>query len=171
MGKSEGNAVWINEDKASNWDYYQFFRNVPDDLVIKMLYTYTELDTNEINKLSKLGGSELNEAKKILAFEATKICRGIDAANLTQKTAIDTFENKKIGEDLPVFIVNNGQNIVDILITCNAVKSKSEARRLIDQGGIKINDYKINTSDYKLNIDNNCIMSIGKKNKLVLKKS
>ncbi len=169
MGKSEGNAVWINEDKTSNWDYYQFFRNISDDLVIKMLYIYTDLPNEEIIKLSNLKGYDLNIAKKILAFEATKICRGIDAAIQVEKSAIDTFENKKIGDDLPFFAVKNGMNILDVLINCNIIKSKSEGRRLIEQGGIKINDEKISSTDYILNVMNDIIISIGKKKKFVLK--
>ncbi len=169
MSKSEGSAAWINEDRASSWNYYQFFRSVPDGMVSKMLHFYTELPLDEIAKLSALKDSELNVAKKILAFEATKICRGIDEANRAQQTAIDTFERGIVGENLPVHIVVDAQNIIDILIECGAVKSKGEARRLIEQGGVSIDGEKILSASDAINVSRETILSVGKKTKIVLK--
>lgn len=169
MGKSEGNAVWINEDKASSYDYYQFFRNVEDSMVGKCLRLFTELPIDEIEKLEQLKDSEINEAKKILAFEATKICRGIDDAEKAQQTAVETFEMGKIGADLPVCFIQNGLSIIDVLIETKMASSKSEARRFVEQGAVKLSDNKIDNFNDLINISDDVILSVGKKNKTVLK--
>lgn len=101
MGKSEGNAVWINEDKLPAYDYYQYFRNIGDAEVGKCLRIYTDLPMDEIRRLEDLKDQEINEAKKILAFEATKICRGFDEAKAAEETAVKTFEQGGIGGELP----------------------------------------------------------------------
>lgn len=101
MGKSEGNAVWINEEKLPSYDYYQYFRNIGDAEVGKCLRIYTDLPIDEIRRLESLKDKEINEAKKILAFEATKICRGETEATAAQDTAVKTFEMGVAGGDLP----------------------------------------------------------------------
>ena len=101
MGKSEGNAVWINDEKLPAYDYYQYFRNIGDAEVGKCLRIYTDLPMDEVRRLEALQDKEINEAKKILAFEATKICRGLEAAEAAQATAIKTFEQGAAGDDLP----------------------------------------------------------------------
>ena len=173
FGKSMGNAIWLNEDKVTSYDYYQFWRNVDDRDVSKFLKIFTDLPITEINKLSVLQGSELNEAKKILAFEATKICRGEEDALLAQKTAIEIFEKNLISDNLATINIEQNINIIDLLLLSGFVKSKSEARRLIQSNAITINNNKI--IDIRLVInkdtvkDEKFILSFGKKNKILVK--
>ena len=152
MGKSEGNAVWVNEERLSAYNYYQYFRNVGDNDVEKCLKIYTDLPVDEIKKLAELKDQEINEAKKILAFEATKICRGEEEAKLAQDTAIKTFEQGIAGGELPSINLNSidGLGILDAFLEIGFVESKGEARRLIKQNGLKINDVVINDENYKL---------------------
>ena len=101
IGKSAGNAVWVNEEKTSPYEYYQYFRNTPDDLVEKFLKIFTEIPLEEIEKLSKLQGAELNEAKKILAFAATELAHGRDAAQAAQDAATALFAGGANAENIP----------------------------------------------------------------------
>ena len=172
FGKSMGNAVWLNEEKLPAFDYYQFWRNVDDRDVIKLLKIFTDLNLNEIEKLSKLQGQEINEAKKILAFEATKICRGETEAKKAESIAIDTFEKGLINENMKSFNISISTNIVDILISVDFAKSKSEARRFITSNAVKLGDEKIADFNFMLDktlfIDGQLILSCGKKNKVLL---
>ncbi len=172
FGKSMGNAVWLNEDKLPSYDYYQFWRNVDDRDVGKLLRIFTELPMAEIEKLEQLQGAEINEAKKILAFEATKICRGETEAISSQKTATETFENKGIGSDLPTFELTENMNIIDALVLTNLCKSKSDARRMIQSNAISVNDTKITDDKFiiasQLANNGKILLSSGKKNKAVL---
>ncbi|MDR1477234.1 MAG: tyrosine--tRNA ligase [Rickettsiales bacterium] len=174
MGKSEGNAAWVNDDRASAYDYYQFFRNADDRDVGKMLRFFTDLPMKEVERLEKLSGSEINGAKKVLAFEATKICRGYDDAKSAEATARDTFEKRGAGADLPVFQYEPGMGVIDAFVTAGLAKSKGEARRLLAGGGLYVNEHKI--ADEKFRIapemfrDGVVILSAGKKNKAVLRR-
>lgn len=173
FGKSMGNAIWINEEKLSSFDYYQFWRNVDDRDVIKLLKIFTDLSLDEIEKLSRLQGQEINVAKKILAFETTKICRGEQAAKQAETIAIDTFEKGLINENMKSFNITGSTNIVNVLVMTDFAKSKSEARRLITSNAVKLGDEKI--TDFNFIIDKNIfvnsaeiILSCGKKNKILL---
>ena len=150
MGKSEGNAVWINDEKLSAYDYFQYFRNVGDADVAKCLAIYTDLPMDEVRRLSALKDQEINEAKKILAFEATKICRGEAAAIEALNTAVKTFEQGTTGENLPSIEVdlNAGIGVLDAFVQIGFVASKGEARRLIKQAGLKLNDKTIDNENY-----------------------
>lgn len=167
MGKSEGNAVWINEEKLSAYDYYQYFRNIGDAEVKMCLSIFTDLPMDEVNRLSALQDKEINEAKKILAFEATKICRGNDEACKAQETAVKTFEQGNAGGDLPAIEVSADTGILDAFLQLGFVASKGEARRLIKQSGLKLNDQVISDENYKLSvkdiIDGKIKLSQGKK--------
>ena len=169
MGKSEGNAVWINEEKLSAYDYYQYFRNIGDAEVGKCLRIYTDLPMDEVRRLEALQDKEINEAKKILAFEATKICRGEAEAKAAQETAIQTFEQGTAGGDLPTIEVASveGMPVIDAFLQLGFVSSKGEARRLIKQAGLKLNDKVISDENYKLSaadvIDGQVKLSQGKK--------
>lgn len=169
MGKSEGNAVWINEEKLSSYDYYQYFRNIGDAEVGKCLRIYTDLPMEEVRRLEALKDQEINEAKKILAFEATKICRGEAEALAAQETAVKTFEQGMAGGDLPSIEVSqiDGLSIIDAFLQLGFVESKGEARRLIKQSGLKLNDKVISDENYKLSaadlIDGQAKLSQGKK--------
>ena len=150
MGKSEGNAVWINEEKLPSYNYYQYFRNIGDAEVGKCLRIFTDLPIDEIHRLEKLQDKEINEAKKVLAFEATKICRGLNAAQQAQDTAIKTFEQGTTGENLPTLNadLNSGIGVLDAFLQIGFVASKGEARRLIKQSGLKINDKPVVDENY-----------------------
>jgi tyrosyl-tRNA synthetase len=168
MGKSEGNAVWINEEKLPAYDYYQYFRNIGDAEVGKCLRIFTDLPIDEIKRLEALQDKEINEAKKILAFEATKICRGEEEAKSAMETAIKTFETGSIGGDLPTITANKeGLGVLDAFVNLGFVSSKGEARRLIKQSGLKLNDKVITNENYIItekDIENgNIKLSQGKK--------
>lgn len=150
MGKSEGNAVWINEEKLSSYDYFQYFRNIGDAEVGKCLRIYTDLPMDEIKRLEALKDEEINEAKKILAFEATKICRGAAEAEKAQETARKAFEQGALGEELPTVEVAAGDGILDVFVNIGFCASKGEARRLIKQGGLKLNDKSVTDENYRL---------------------
>ena len=150
MGKSEGNAVWINDDKLSSYDYFQYFRNIGDAEVGKCLAIFTDLPMDEVRRLSALKDSEINEAKKVLAFEATKMCRGKQAAEEALQTAVKTFEQGASGENLPSIEadLNIGIGVLDAFLQIGFVASKGEARRLIKQAGLKINDQVVTDENY-----------------------
>jgi len=145
MGKTAKGAVWLTPEHLSDYDYWQFWRNTADADVGRMLKLFTELPLEEIAKLEKLAGQELNEAKKILADEATALCRGAGAAKAASETARKTFEEGGIGSDLPTFEVSaadlkRGISNTDIYVMTDLCSSKKEARRLIQQGGARIED-------------------------------
>ena len=169
MGKSEGNAVWINEEKLPAYNYYQYFRNIGDAEVGKCLRIYTDLPLDEIRRLESLKDQEINEAKKILAFEATRICRGEEEARLAQESAIKTFEQGGMGGELPSIEVAdvNGLGVLDAFLQIGFVESKGEARRLMKQNGLKINDKVITDENYHFSaadlVDGKIKLSQGKK--------
>ena len=150
MGKSEGNAVWINDEKLPSYDYYQYFRNIGDAEVGKCLRIYTDLPMDEVRRLEQLQDKEINEAKKILAFEATKICRGLAQAEAAQDTAVKTFEQGASGDDLPTLNADlkAGIGVLDAFLQIGFVASKGEARRLIKQAGLKINGKPVTDENY-----------------------
>lgn len=145
IGKSAGNAVWVNEDKTSPYEYYQYFRNISDDLVEKFLKIFTEIPLDEIARLSALQGAELNEAKKRLAFAATEIAHGTDAARMAQETANALFGGGANLENMPTVEIEmpGEMGILDFLVATKLFPSKSEARRMVEQGGIQIDGNKI----------------------------
>ncbi|MBI29415.1 MAG: Tyrosine--tRNA ligase [Alphaproteobacteria bacterium MarineAlpha5_Bin11] len=149
MGKTASGAIWLNKEKLKSYDFYQFWRNIDDIDVGKFLKLFTFLDLNEISKLSKLKGSEINEAKKILAFEVTKICRGHNEAKKAESMAKNTFEKGAADERMATFKIkksslkNNEISIVDAMIKLNLINSRGEAKRLIKGGGVKINNATI----------------------------
>lgn len=152
MGKSEGNAVWINDEKLSSYDYYQYFRNIGDAEVGKCLRVFTDLPMDEVRRLESLKDKEINEAKKILAYEATKMCRGEAEAKAAQDTAVKTFEQGMAGGELPEIKadLNAGIGVLDAFLQIGFVESKGEARRLIKQAGLKINDKPVTDENYKI---------------------
>ena len=148
MGKTAGGAVWLNEDLLSVYDYWQFWRNVADADVGRFLRLFTELPLDEIERLERLDGADINEAKKILANEATTLCHGAEAAAAAAETARRTFEESAIGADLPTTEVAEGDlaqglGLIDLLVAGGLAASKGEARRLIRQGGIRVNDQAV----------------------------
>lgn len=155
MGKTVNGAVWLNADMLSPYDYYQFWRNVDDADVSTLLRRFTVLPMDEIKKLEALKGQDINEAKKKLAFEATKLCHGANAAQEAQKTAQNVFERGSIGSELPFIEVKESQllagiPLVDLLVDAKLASSKSEARRLIQGLGVKCDDELVTDENRKL---------------------
>ena len=145
IGKSAGNAVWVNEEKTSPYEYYQYFRNTPDDLVEKFLKIFTEIPLDEIACLSALQGAELNHAKKILAFAATEIAHGTQAAQQAEEASNALFGGGANLENMPtVEILSRPEEIdlLELITEVGLVESKSEGRRLIQQGGLKLDGKK-----------------------------
>ena len=139
MGKSVSGAIWLHEDQLSHYEYWQFWRNADDRDVGKFLRLFTDLPLSDIARLEALEGSAINDAKIVLANEATKLCRGDSAAVAAAQTARKTFEEGSAGEDLPNFeVAGDSISIIDALISLGLVASKGEARRLIAGGGARI---------------------------------
>ncbi|MCH8172727.1 MAG: tyrosine--tRNA ligase [Proteobacteria bacterium] len=179
MGKTAKGAVWLSPDQLSDYDYWQFWRNAQDEDVGRFLRFFTDLPLNEIEKLEVLEGQELNAAKKALANEATALCRGKAAAIAVSATAIKTFEEGKSGPDLPTIEVSvarlkKGVPILDLYVEAGLCSSKKEARRLIQQGGARLNDGIISDENLLVNTamlgPNNALkLSAGKKRHALVK--
>jgi tyrosyl-tRNA synthetase len=179
MGKTATGAVWLNKDMLSAYDYWQYWRNCDDADVGRFLRLFTEIPVKEIEKLEKLRGSDINEAKKILATEATKLCHGDRAAKQAAETAKKTFEEGKIGTDIPVFTLTSaelGKGIAayELLRQSGLAESGGDAKRLIRGGGARLNDHKI--EDETMLIDANYFketgevkLSAGKKKHVLVK--
>ena len=173
MGKTENGAVWLNAAMLSPYDYYQYWRNADDAMVSTLLRRFTILPISEIEKLEALEGQEINEAKKVLAFEATKLCHGESEAQNAEQTAQKVFEKGGVGDDLPSIEVEGsrlsaGIPLLDLLVEAGLASSKGEARRLIKGGGIKHNDQPVNdeglaATDADLTADGYIKLSAGKK--------
>ncbi|MBV9634453.1 MAG: tyrosine--tRNA ligase [Methylobacteriaceae bacterium] len=145
MGKTAAGAVWLNEDMLSAYEYWQFWRNTDDGDVGRFLKLFTRLPLDEIGRLDKLGGAEINEAKKILASEATALLHGPEKAKAAAETARRTFEEGTTAETLPTVEVDasqfaKGLGVLAAFVAAGLVTSTSEARRQIRGGGLRIND-------------------------------
>ncbi|MDX1402225.1 MAG: tyrosine--tRNA ligase [Kiloniellales bacterium] len=148
MGKTAEGAIWLNEERLSSYDYWQYWRNTEDRDVGRFLRLFTDLPESEISRLESLKGAEINEAKKRLADEATKLCRGAEAAARAADTARKTFEEGQLGSELPSIVVEKsdlaeGLAFFEALRRAGLAASNSEARRLIKGGGAKLNDQKV----------------------------
>jgi len=153
MGKTASGAVWLNSNQLSDWDFWQYWRNTEDLDVIKFMKLFTELPLDEINKLGKLKGAEINEAKIILANEVTKLCRNEEAANKISVSSENVFNKKYSDETLPsINITNNQISLIDALKSLNFVQTNGEARRLIRGNGAKVNDSVITDENKILKI-------------------
>ena len=176
MGKTVTGAVWLNPEKLSAYDYWQFWRNTEDADVGRFLKLFTDMPLDEIAKLEKLEGQEINEAKKILANEATKMCHGEKAAAAAAETARTTFEGGGKGSELPVFTFPKGSSaaIVDVVVSLGFSASKGEAKRLIEGGGLRLNDKPVTAitatvSEADLGPDGTARLSAGKKRHAVVR--
>jgi tyrosyl-tRNA synthetase len=164
MGKSVNGAIWLHEDQLSHYDYWQFWRNTDDRDVGRFLRLFTDLPLDEIARLESLEGAGINEAKKILADEATALCRGRTAAEEAAETARRTFEEGGAGDALPTFVVEGGSiAIVDALVNLGLVASKGEARRLIKGGGARVDNEKVEDEGQLLTVSAPVRVSAGKK--------
>jgi tyrosyl-tRNA synthetase len=179
MGKTAAGAVWLNEEKLSSYDYWQYWRNTEDDDVGRFLKLFTDLPLDEIAKLEKLQGAEINEAKIVLANEATKLCHGAEAAAAAAETARRTFVEGGLGDELPTVEIpqaelSAGIAAYELLRRSGLVASNGEARRLIKGGGARLNDAtieddsrKVGTAD--INADGVIKLSFGNKRHAVVK--
>ncbi|WP_375402370.1 tyrosine--tRNA ligase [uncultured Sphingomonas sp.] len=143
MGKTVAGAVWLHEDQLPHFDYWQFWRNTADADVGRFLRLFTDLAIDEIARLEALPGAGINEAKKVLATEATALCRGRAAADAAAETARRTFEEGAADQALPTLAVSGPIAIVDALLGLGFCASKGEARRLVAGGGARIDGEKI----------------------------
>lgn len=178
MGKTADGAVWLNENRLSAYDYWQFWRNTEDADVERFLMRFTLLPLEEIKRLGALEGAEINEAKKVLAFEATRIMRGEKAALLAQETAEKTFEQGAIADNLPTIEVasselDGGLGMLGLYVQAGLCASNGDARRQVKGGAVRIND--IATNDERRMITSADIadgvikLSLGKKKHVLVK--
>ena len=169
MGKTQSGAVWLSAEKTSPYDFYQYWRNVDDSDVIKCLKMLTFLPLEEIAVLEKLEGAEINKAKEVLAFEVTKLIHGEEEATKAQTTARAVFgagatDDNMPSTDITKEEINDGVQILDLLLKCGLISSKGEGRRLVQQNGIAVNDSKV--SDMFMSITEDLFSN----NELVIKK-
>jgi len=146
MGKSEGGAIWLDAEMTSPFEYFQYWRNTTDDDVVRFMKIYTFLPISEIERYSAMKGEELNEAKEILAYEATKIVHGKSEADKAKEAAMNLFR-KGSADGAPEINMNinllNGKLLADICVNAGLFDSKSEAKRMILQGGLTMNGVKV----------------------------
>jgi len=179
MGKTAKGAVWLNADQFSPYDFWQYWRNVEDADVVKFLKLFTVLPMSEINKLADLGGSEINEAKKVLATEATALLHGRDAAVEAAETARRTFEEGALAETLPTVDIPRsefeaGLGVLAAFVKAELVASNGEARRQIKGGGLRVNDVavtdeKMALTSANLTPEGVVKLSLGKKRHVLLR--
>ena len=179
MGKTAAGAVWLNADLVSPYDYWQYWRNTEDGDVVRFLKMFTVLPLDEIARLAALRGQELNEAKKVLATEATAMVHGRAAADAAAETARRTFEEGTLAETLPTVEVDNlelgaGLGVLSAFVRAGLVASTSEARRQIKGGGLRVND--ANATDDKMVLTSRDLtpegvikLSLGRKRHVLLK--
>ena len=158
MGKSASGAIWLNEDKLSAYDFWQFWRNTLDADVGKFLRLFTELPLDECARLEALEGSEINQAKIILADEVTTLCHGADAAKSARETAEKVFEDGGLGDDLPTLEVTaaelaDGLSLTQALVRSGLAPSGKEAKRIIAGGGARVQDEPITDAGYMIQAD------------------
>ncbi len=156
MGKTAKGALWLDPNKTTPYEFYQYFRNVGDDDVIRCLKLITFVPMDEINRLAKLEGQELNEAKRILAYEVTKLVHGEEEAKKAMETAESLFSANKSAENMPTTemeLTEAEYGLLDLMLTAKLIPSKGEGRRLIQQGGVSVNDEKITDVAYMVSAD------------------
>jgi len=169
MGKTEKGALWLDPEKTSPYEFYQYWRNVNDNDVIRCLKLLTFMPLDEIEKLAQLKDKEINQAKKILAYEVTKLVHGEEEAAKAQQAAEALFGGAGAAKDMPSTQItgnelNNGINVLDLLLKTGLIPSKGEGRRLITQGGLYINDERIDSIEFTITPDN------FKDNELIIRK-
>jgi tyrosyl-tRNA synthetase len=175
MGKTAAGAVWLNADMLSPYDYWQYWRNAEDADVTRFLKLYTELPMDEIARLGALGGSEINEAKKVLATEAAAMLHGREAALAAAETARRTFEEGQSAAGLPTVTLDldGGTGLLAALVAAGFASSNGEARRSIQGGAVRVNDEPV--ADEKLVLtrallaDGAIKLSMGKKKHVLVK--
>ncbi|BDR65364.1 tyrosine--tRNA ligase [Clostridium tetani] len=177
MGKTVNGALWLDKDKTSPYEFYQYWRNVDDADVEKCLALLTFLPMDEVRRLAALEGNKINEAKKVLAYEVTKLIHGEDEAKKAEEASEALFGAGKDMSNVPTVNISKddlGKGILDILVETKILPSKGEARRLIQQGGLSINEEKVTDTNMTVTEDlfkeNSIIIRRGKKsyNRIVI---
>ena len=159
MGKTVKGALWLDPEKTTPYEFYQYWRNVGDGEINQILRMLTFLPMEEVNRLSSLEGEKINEAKKIAAFEITKLVHGEEVALEAKKTSEELFESRNNSENMPQTIIPKASfedgliSILDVMVFANTVKSKGEAKILISQGGVSLDDKKVTDVFHKININ------------------
>jgi tyrosyl-tRNA synthetase len=173
MGKTASGAVWLDPNKTAPYDFFQYWRNIDDADVLKCIRMLTFLPLEQINEMDSWEGSQLNVAKEILAYELTKLVHGEEEANKAKETARQVFAQGGISENMPTTeltddLFRDGKiSVADLLVVGKLAPSKGEAKRLIQQGGILVNDEKV--TDFGATVDKEAFLSdvIVKKGKKV----
>lgn len=156
MGKTAKGAVWLDPEKTSPFDFYQYWRNVNDADVLKCIRMLTFLPLEQINEMDKWEGSQLNDAKEILAYELTKLVHGEQEAINAQKASHALFASGTDDSNMPSteikeeLLTDGVINVLDVIVECGITKSKSEARRVVQQGGLLIDDEKVDSIDLNI---------------------
>jgi tyrosyl-tRNA synthetase len=162
MSKSEGTAIWLDPEQTSPYDYYQYWRNASDHQVGQFLRIFTFLPLEHIAELERLQGADINRAKEVLAFEATKLLHGEDEARRAQETARARFQGE--GEDQgPSVTLSEPTALTDLIVEARLAPSKGEAKRLLKQGGVRVGDVK---QDQDRQVDPSevpALLSVGKR--------
>jgi tyrosyl-tRNA synthetase len=155
MGKTEKGALWLDPNRTSPYEYYQYWRNVQDADTAKFLNLFTFLPIDEIKRLASLKSAEINEAKKVLAFEATSIVHGKEAAEAAQKAALSLFSGESDGGSIPTveFKISSNTTVLDIFLAGELIQSKSEGRKLIAQSGLTVNGNIVTTHEMAITED------------------
>jgi len=177
MGKTADGAVWLNADMRSPYEFWQFWRNTTDADVGRFLKLYTEIDIEECNRLGALQGSEINEAKVVLADAVTTLCHGAAAAAAAQATAREVFERGGMGDELPTLVLSadevaNGISVVQLVVRTGLAKSGKDAKRLIAENGARLNDAPLTDAGLILDagaFDQPVKLSAGKKRHALIK--
>ncbi len=158
MGKTQKGAVWLDAEKTTPFDFYQYWRNVDDADVVKCLKMLTFLPLDEIEELAKLEGSQINKAKEVLAFELTKMIHGEEEANKAQEGARALFSTGANTDNMPTTVLSKDDfadgeiAILDLMLKAGLIPSKGEGKRLIQQGGVSVDDVKVTDMFYKVKI-------------------
>jgi tyrosyl-tRNA synthetase len=163
MGKTAKGAVWLNEEALPAYDYWQFWRNTADADVGRFLRLFTDLPLDDIARLEKLQGAEINDAKKILANEATRMVRGEAAAIAAAATAQKTFEQGGAGDDLPRLDAAGEVRFIDAMVKLGLVASNKEAKRFVEQGAARLNGEKVSDFETVINTPGAHKISAGQK--------
>jgi tyrosyl-tRNA synthetase len=151
MGKTEKGALWLDPEKTSPYEFYQYWRNIQDNEVYDVLRMLTYLPMEEVRRLSELKDEKINEAKKIAAYEITKLIHGEEEARKAEEAAQALFEGKGSIENMPTVKIDDiNTSLIDVIVLANVAPSKGQARKLIEQGGITLNDEKITDVTYIL---------------------
>lgn len=159
MGKTASGAVWLDPNKTSPFEFFQYWRNVADADVLKCIRMLTFLPLEEIDKMDTWEGQKLNEAKELLAYELTKLVHGEEEAEKAKTAAHALFAGGQDDSDMPTTtfstdqLTDNALTVIDLLVTCKLAASKSEARRLVQQGSVVIDDVKIEAIDHLITAD------------------